>query len=339
MAYYSQAPRTAGAGQGLSSFSQPSPPFAADQAAYYQPSPYNQYGATPRLGKGLGAAAPGNRSNIGIMLASLVLPWVIFGLTFSMMSFYFHYRYPRNTQLFLVALFLFVAGLAAASVSAARSGAGGKHGSAWSMVLAGSVLMAFFLGLLAGDWNYMEHMSKFYDVLNLNTYENINPASTVGHQLMDGGRITFVEGSHLDVNKAIGFKNLAVYCVAPIVNSAADAPSTGSFDFWAVGKDCCTGEIGDFGSCGATDDPNVHAALRLMDDELRPYFRLAVQQAEATFNIKATHPMFYTWLSSPDTEMVRYEEQGYKSFIIGLFMFFAFQALVVGFAAVAISRT
>ena len=68
---------------------------------------------------------------------------------------------------------------------------------------------------------------------------------------MDAGMVTFAaksggEGGDyitIDETKASAFKNLDLYCVAPIVNSGmANLPETQrsgySYDFWAIGLNC-----------------------------------------------------------------------------------------------------
>merc|ERR550537_1829450 len=79
--------------------------------------------------------------------------------------------------------------------------------------------------------NFWYNMQPFYDIENLNTYPSVNPARERGQQLMDAGRVYFADGTGLDMKKAMGFKNLDLYCVCPIVNGNAQLAS---YDFWAV---------------------------------------------------------------------------------------------------------
>merc|ERR1719476_755292 len=116
---------------------------------------------------------------------------------------------------------------------------------------------------------------------------------------MDAGQLTFTPESRLDLGKSVGFKNLDIYCVAPIT-STTNQPLK-AYDFWAVGINCCSGHVPDF-SCGDYSNPMAHYGLRLLDDSAREYFRLAVQEAEATYNMKSTHPVFVHWLQDPYSE-------------------------------------
>merc|ERR1719502_1744702 len=111
--------------------------------------------------------------------------------------------------------------------------------------------------------------------------------------------IQFTKGSSLWLQRSIGFKNEDVYCVAPI-RSANNTQST--FDFWAVGINCCSGHAPDF-QCGEFSNPMARSGLRVMDLQARDNFRLAVKEAEAAFNIQAPHPVFMHWMMDPQAEV------------------------------------
>lgn len=100
-------------------------------------------------------------------------------------------------------------------------------------------------------------MQPYYDIENLNTYPSINPAQEKGQQYMDAGRVYFADGTHLDKDFAHAFMNLDLYCVAPIVNG--DDPLE-TYDFWAVGINCCSGVSPDF-RCGEFNNPHARAGL------------------------------------------------------------------------------
>merc|ERR1719343_1216718 len=145
--------------------------------------------------------------------------------------------------------------------------------------------------------------------------------------MMDAGRIRFTNTTMLDLRKSMGFKNLDTYCVAPISVMSANVGSMlnlDSYDFWAVGLGCCSGNSNDF-HCGAYDDTSAHAGLRLMTDEQRAFYRLAVRQAEAAYDIKANHPLFVYWVADADYEMAVFEEQGTKWFLLGMLVHFGWQ--------------
>lgn len=131
---------------------------------------------------------------------------------------------------------------------------------------------------------------------------------------MDAGEIQFIPGSHLDLAKSFGFKNGDTYCVAPVVGPKKGNATQQTYDFWAVGTNCCSGHTADF-HCGEYSNRNAHKGLRFMRDDIRGYLRLAVQEAEASYNIKATHPIFMYWMEHPSDEVNAFREDGYKNLL------------------------
>merc|ERR1719189_475788 len=150
----------------------------------------------------------------------------------------------------------------------------------------------------------------------------------------------FLPRSQLDFRYAMSFRNTDLYCVAPVARRLANGslPRLLNYDFWAVGINCCS-EDGSGFHCGQHyNDKGAHAGLRLMRDEQRPFFRLAVQQALAAHNIKATHPIFLHWVADPIVAMKEYELNGWKSLLLGMFSHFSLQLCLVVAAAVGFAR-
>merc|ERR1719408_1104993 len=132
----------------------------------------------------------------------------------------------------------------------------------------------------------------------------------------------------------MGFKNLEIYCVAPIVAGKEVLPT---YDFWAVGVNCCSGNRADF-HCGEFNNAHAGAGLRLMRDDQRSFYRLAVQQAEAAYNIRADHPLFFYWMQDPVAEVAAWMDEGYKWFLLGIFSHFLLQLVLVIIACLAFSK-
>jgi len=70
-----------------------------------------------------------------------------------------------------------------------------------------------------------------------------------------------------------------------------------------------------------------------------PFFRLAVQQAEAAYNIKAVHPIFVYWLQDPASEINAYQEDGFRYYMLGMFAHFSLQLFLVITAAIVFSKS
>jgi len=276
------------------------------------------------------------------------------------MCFSIRYLHPELTQLSGVLFFLLIvcAGHSAYQTrqrtKTLEEGDGGNF--LWQAFGCAMFVVAFFLALVVGDTNYWMNLQPYYDVLNLQAYENVDPSKYWGQQLMDAGRIGFAEGTGIDLSRSMGFRNDDWYCVAPIATqqqllqnkAGAEVPdqhqpqevvtTSSTFDFWAVGTNCCSGSSTTEFRCGEYNSPTARSGLRLMHDDQRPFFRLAVRQAEAAFGIKSVHPLFFYWMEDPLLEMNAYRDEGYRWFIIAVFIFFLLNLLCTFSAVVVFSK-
>lgn len=280
----------------------------------------------------------GNRKRLNIVaiLLCLFVPTALFAGLLAVMSFTLRYTNPAAAYSLLVLTGLVVLISAVyACRSAARKVIGDPNRQPnWHVFLFLSMLIAWVLAFAIGEYNFENNMEPFYDAFNLNTFSQVNPSRMRGQQIMDAGVVEFTKGTKLDLQRSMGFKSESVYCVAPIVMPNETPPQ---YDFWAVGTDCCSGSQADF-HCKNFNNPYSNGALRLTKDYDRAMYRLAVQQAEATYRIKATHPLFFKWVVDPVDEMWSYRRHGIKLYLIGLFGYFLGQAFLVAAACVAFSK-
>eukprot|EP00931_Biecheleriopsis_adriatica_P004354 TRINITY_DN106037_c0_g1_i1.p1 TRINITY_DN106037_c0_g1~~TRINITY_DN106037_c0_g1_i1.p1 ORF type:complete len:313 (+),score=65.24 TRINITY_DN106037_c0_g1_i1:85-1023(+) len=305
--------------------------YSAFQGAYAR-SGANQAGAAPGTERLESSFTPGKRKRLNsvAILINLLGPWLLFCGIFAAMSFQVHYM---STPL---AWSTVAAGFALAAIAAflAHRTRMRDRDPTWYTFACISCFLASLSAGVLGDMNYWYNMQPYYDIENINSYPSVNPAREKGQQLMDAGRIYFAEGTGLDTKKAMSFRNLDRYCVTPIVNGQEPLAS---YDFWAVGVNCCGETTIDF-RCGEYNNPKARSGLRLMRDDQRPFFRLAVQQAEAAYNIKATHPLFFEWMQDPVAEVLKYKTAGFKYALIVVLTHFAFNLLCVVGSVFAFSK-
>jgi len=279
-----------------------------------------------------------HRLNVHGILLSLFAPWLLFVFVYAVLSFRIHYGQPQICYLLTALAFLF--GVAAPGIFAANQTkkkiTDTNYTPSWNIYLVGTCFLAFFVGAFSGQYNYGRFMQPYYDYLNLAVYEDLDTNEFVGQQLMDAGRINFKAGTALELNHSMGFRNTEMFCVAPIVTKHSPYKAL-SNDFWAVGKNCCSGSQADF-HCKGFSDPTSTGALRLISQSDRPFYRLAVQQAEATYKITATHPLFFEWVHNADTSMESFYTAGVADFVMWICCYFLFQATLTAMAALAFSK-
>lgn len=268
--------------------------------------------------------------NMGSVCFNIFFPWFLFCTLYFLVCFKLHYDSPSLAWLLVSSCF------SIPIISGILGWRASQRGldAAWYNYAALACFLAVSLAAIAGNLNYTYNTKLFYSIETLNTYPNVNVARAKGSQLMDAGRVTFTPDSGIDMRRAMGFKSSETYCVAPIVTGKGELAS---YDFWAVGVNCCSGVSSDF-RCGDYMNPHAHSGLRLVRDDQRAFFRLAVQQAEAAYGIRATHPLFFHWTQDPVADAGAYRDAGLHYFLYGIFGHFAFNLLCVVVAVGALSK-
>jgi hypothetical protein len=279
--------------------------------------------------------------NIAPMLFCLLIPCSLFAVVTFELSFTAHYEKPLACWSVVVSCLLVVLAI---GLQTARLRAIDRKGLStperepnWWCFLFLSMAFSWVLAVAVGCTNYSKNMKPYYDYQNLNTYFEVDPLSVHGQQVMDAGLILFKEGSHVDTGKTMNFRGGATYCAAPIVSSNASSNSSMvTYDFWAVGKNCCKSGSQDF-TCGATTQSG-NSGLRLLRDQDRTFYRMAVEQAEVAYNIRAQHPVFFTWLHDAPSLIEGFMLQGWKWYRVAVGTHFLLEAFLVASAAIAFSK-
>lgn len=257
------------------------------------------------------------RFNLITLCFNLFVPWFLFNSLFSLTSFKMRYDAPTVVWTLVLCSLSVVIIAAVLGIRAKLR----QLDPLWYYYTAFASLLAVLLAVGFGSLNFSYNMKPYFQISTLNMYTDVNVAQLKGSQLMDAGRIYFKRGTGIDMTRAMGFKSSEIYCAAPIVIGAAGSsgkPLLASYDFWAVGKNCCSGVSSDF-RCGAYNVPTARAGLRLIREDERAFYRLAVQQAEAAYGIKATHPLFFEWVEDPAGEINHYQESGFQYFLVAIF--------------------
>lgn len=276
------------------------------------------------------------RSNLVGLMGALLLPILIFATVFAIRSFKIRYEDPQIATVLCLIVLFFVFAFAVVALNALSEGETSGGDPRIMCFVFFATLVAWVVAYIAGDVNFHNNMQPFYDISELNTYENVDPAKYTGNQLMDAGQIVFSNKSHLDLTKSAGFMNKDMYCVTPII-SGNSSSKLETYDFWAIGINCCNGQPQGF-RCGEYLDSSAQHGLRLLRDDQREYFRLAVKMAEASFNLNANHPIFMYWMKVPSTEVNAYQDEGFRRFIMAVSLFGSWQLILVVIMGILLSK-
>jgi hypothetical protein len=159
------------------------------------------------------------------------------------------------------------------------------------------MLFAIVGGIVLGGLNFDHHMYPFYSYVFHTAYGNVLPSEGAAAHA-DAGKIIWAAGARVDHTRAVGYKGLHTYCVAPVLDDSDMA----KIGFWAAGFDCC-GARGSFW-CDEAGYPMAYGAVPLKEPQIlgldHSGFDKAIKLAEASFNI---HPekdtMLVKWVTNP----------------------------------------
>mmetsp|Transcript_12139 Transcript_12139/g.28339 ORF Transcript_12139/g.28339 Transcript_12139/m.28339 type:complete len:311 (+) Transcript_12139:77-1009(+) len=271
--------------------------------------------------------------DLGSVLIVLFVPVLLFAVV------YWIFGYSLRFHLWPVALLLGpVLGLLVCLGITSRAWAKLKQdGSARAWIaLAVCSWIALILATIRADMAYWSYSHPHYMYKELADYVNIDPSVDKGQAYMDSGQVYFKENSYVDTATATAYRSGMTFCVAPIVrqppanqggasqvavNGPMVTPESGTVDWWAVGTNCCNPSGKEF-KCGAVNNTEARSGLRLMRDDVRPFFLMAVQEWSAGLNIPVKHPLFFYWVQDPLAEVDEYGTDGDHMYWVDLFGFF-----------------
>lgn len=290
------------------------------------------------------------------VLTSLILPWVYFMIILGLASCEWHATTPWTVwclEMCFLTLNLVLLYWAFHKVRLMSKGDDNREPT-WVLFMALSFLFAWIAGMVCGNVQFGHSLQMSFQWNIMNSYEGVDVATTSGESMMDAAQVRFAPMTEVALDKASGFRNRDTYCVAPLqrrLYTGEMATMEGShkqnFDFWVVGLNCCTAHKKNSFNCGmravntttvdengnVQEVKNVQGGLRMLRDQDRAYYRLAISQAEAEFGIKVNHPLMFYWVTEDvKGHLNSVREGGMKWYAICVIVHFMFQVLCVRFA-------
>lgn len=260
------------------------------------------------------------------------VPWVLYCLISAMFSFQMHFDNPTACWVITIVLAIILSiliVLAFLNFVKRRLNRSPPH-EYWGSFLYVTALLALVLGIKIGNFNYGVHMDDHYGLMALDTYTDLNPSSVKGQEVMDAGLVTFKEGSRVDVNRWIGFRNKATYCIAPITTLPVGTNQTEPwYDFFAVGKNCCLDDNVVFACAGDYAVSKINGGIRILNAVDSEFYKLAVQQLQAAYRIRTRDPLFFHVVEDPSETVHDLRLTAYGTYLIWMIAYFFFHMFLV----------
>lgn len=281
-----------------------------------------------------------------------IVPWAIFALVSCLFTLTYHHL---PALVWLVVFFTVMGSLAILGSSAAKNqkvpdkpkDKTDKNSVSIKPVDSGNTALQFFMGTLClvasvfasvlGYYNYHTNMFAYWSLEMNGEYFNVLPTQ-LAEAHADAGKIVFSDNTRVDTTRGTGYKNGAVYCVAPILD---DVP-VGKVQFWAVGTDCCAARA-DF-NCDDAWSSKARSGVVVLDSNSwmpsqRDQYLQAIKIAESTFEIvSAKNPMLVRWVLDPEVIQDDYWRTGVGFLVAELSIYLLVSILFGGIGMGAVKR-
>mmetsp|Transcript_38897 Transcript_38897/g.82810 ORF Transcript_38897/g.82810 Transcript_38897/m.82810 type:complete len:336 (+) Transcript_38897:172-1179(+) len=278
--------------------------------------------------------APMRKRLNSVAIAEIILlPWGLFTGVLYLMSFFVHYYHQEAMTFLVICGVLIIAGICVKALQLRiRDIQQERSEPSWFLFVAICCAIAWIAAMILGGINYSSNMRPYYDYNAMSVARNIDPGDIPGAHYLDVSRISFREGAKVREDLSLGFKDGSTYCVAPI--TMGDTAKYASYDFWAVGVDCCVPDRAgpQFWCGGNIGDPETHGGLRWLSDAEIPKYRLAIEQTQAEYHLKASSPILFSWTKDPVAEVDERWFAGRQYFVTSVVVYGILQILCVGAA-------
>lgn len=235
-------------------------------------------------------------SSVCDFLTMMLLPWFFFVWAYCSLAFFQH---KWGSTVWMVVLIPGVCSLVIVGVAILM-----RHGAFF--VLGASGLFCILAGVFCGKGTWDTRTRQVYWMESGRAYNNVSGA-TEALSVKDAATLHFWDrkiqapSALVDGNKAVGFVDDDLYCVAPVLSrSQIEAPVTW-VQFWAVGINCCT-KRGSFTCDDALQYGASHAVVPPGNSTgiagaRRELFEKAVKEAEGTHKVQsAPGAMLIRWV-------------------------------------------
>lgn len=274
--------------------------------------------------------------NLSAVCVSFLLPFAVFCWTGAFITFSVHYTYPYVAYAAIIASLLVVLTFGGLGFYAMHNNDETlQRDPTWFLFIFVTASIGWVMALLIGEYIFWHNFDIYHQIHKLDLYRNVDPSTSKGTRYMDAGRVSFAEGSKLDITMSTGFKNKDWYCAAPIV---MDGQTSKFYDFWAVGLNCCSDAEASY-TCGDYDNDNARSGLRLTRGDQLDFYKIAVQGAKVTYGLTTNRPVFFFWVADADAELDAYKTDGKQFLILACLCFFFWQVFVTIAAIVFLTRT
>jgi len=249
------------------------------------------------------------RMNVVPLFLNLFVPWGVFVLCMGLTSTYIMYSHPVVVKLLLALVGVAWVVLVGVALWARLY----EPDPTWFTHFSLAVGVAALVGAELGGKSFSSFARPYFEIRDLRVVKDVDAATMPGSSLRDVGIVYFGAGHGLSPTLSWHFKSGSLYCVSPILSNVT-YPLKQQYDYWAIGKDCCSISASDF-RCGSWGNVGPKGGIREVNEGEAQKYRLAVQQAESIYNIRAPNPIFFKWSQDPELEVGSWSTTVFKNFL------------------------